>query len=184
MPYPLPVSFSKPVEFAFSDPNTYVLGPVSHDRTVSMSVDPTNAQNVAVSGWTSLKDNTGIEGVWLTQDGGKTFADITGDLANATGVCANRKQCGKWRPSAVLVLPVPQATVVLVGTVSGVFGAALKQGQPITWTRVGGCSDLPLVLVGGLSYETTSDTVVAGTMGRGVFILPKAAEKLKATLKL
>ena len=33
--YPLPATFSRPVEFAFSSPNSYVLGPVSHDRTVA-----------------------------------------------------------------------------------------------------------------------------------------------------
>ena len=32
------------------------------------------------------------------------------------------------------------------------------------WQRLGGCADLPLVLVAGLSYEPLSDTVVAATM--------------------
>lgn len=183
--HPLPTPFAKPVEFAFSSPNEYVLGPVSHDRTVSMAVDPSDALTVAVSGWTRLADNSGAEGVWLTADGGKTFADITGDLANATGVCAGRAQCGKWRPSALLVLPLKApASVVLVGTVSGVFAAAVTPGKPTAWTRLGGCAELPLVLVGGLSYEPTSDTIVAATMGRGVYTISKATQRVRSALAM
>ena len=178
--FPLPVPFAKPIEFAFSSPNTYVLGPVSHDRTVSMAVAHSDAMTVAVSGWTSIADNSGVEGVWLTTDGGKTFADITGDLANATGVCANRAKCGKWRPSALLVIKVPGDTLVLVGTVSGVYASSQKSAG--AWKRLGGCADLPLVLVGGLSYEATSDTVVAATMGRGVFKMAKATQLIRAAL--
>ena len=50
------------------------------------------------------------------------------------------------------------------------------------WKRLGGCADLPLVLVGGLSYEPTSDTVVAGTMGRGVYKMTKATQLIRAAL--
>jgi hypothetical protein len=187
--YPLPATFSRPVEFAFSSPNSYVLGPVSHDRTVSVAVDPADALTVAVSGWTSLQDNSGVEGVWITTDGGKTFADVTGDLANATGVCDGRAKCGKWRPSALLLLPLskqnqPSYSALLVGTVSGVYATIVKGGAPSSWTRLGGCAQLPLVLVGGLSYEPTSDTVVAATMGRGVFTLPKASAMVAQALQL
>jgi len=170
----LPVAFAKPIEFGFSGPNTYILGPVSHDRTVSMAVDPSNAYTVAVSGWTSVDDNTGPEGVWLTMDGGKTFGEITGNLQAATGVCEGRSECGKWRPSALLVLPSAKfkgTPVVLVGTVSGVYAAVASKKSAIVWSRLGGCTQLPMVLVAGLSYEPSSDTVVAATMGRGVYAL-------------
>jgi len=151
-----------------------------------MAVDPSDARVVAVSGWTSIEDNDGIEGVWLTTNAGGSFVDVTANLANATGVCAGRARCGKWRPSALLVLPSAKvgATVVLVGTVSGVYAAAIKSGVPGAWVRLGGCSDLPLVLVGGLSYEATSDTVVVATMGRGVYLLSKASERVREALEL
>ena len=35
--HPLPTAFAAPIEFAFVNPSTYILGPVSHDRTVSPS---------------------------------------------------------------------------------------------------------------------------------------------------
>ena len=82
-----------------------------------MAVHPDDALTVAVSGWTSIKDNNGKEAVHLSMNGGKTFVDVTGDLSTSTGVCSKRAKCGKWRPSALLLLPgVSGATVLLVGT--------------------------------------------------------------------
>ena len=52
------------------------------------------------------------------------------------------------------------------------------------WTRLGGCAQLPLVLVAGLSYEPTSDTITAATMGRGVYALKKATDHVRAALSL
>ena len=49
--------------------------------------------------------------------------------------------------------------------------------------RLSGCPQLPLVLVGGLSYEPVSDTVVVATMGRGVYILPAASQLVVAALR-
>ena len=47
-----------------------------------------------------------------------------------------------------------------------------------------GCASFPLVLVGGLSYEPSSDTVVAATMGRGVRVVHKASDVVRAALGL
>ena len=181
----MPTAFSPPVIFAFTSPDTSVVGPVSHKRTVSLAVDPNDSSVVAVSGWTSLVDNKGKEVIHLTLDSGKTWLDITGDLTNSTGVCANRDVCGKWRPSALLMLPIASKTpVVLVGTVSGVFATVVKKGENVTWMRLGGCTELPLVLAAGLSYDAASDTVVVATMGRGVYILPTATALVRRALSL
>ena len=85
------------------------------------------------------------------------------------------------------MLPPAKGTtvpIVLVGTVSGVYAAAAPVSSPRAWTRLGGCSALPLVLVAGLSYEPTTDTVVAATMGRGVYILPGATERVRDAVGL
>ena len=50
------------------DDYEYVLGPTSHDKTVSLAVSPADAKIVAVTGWTSLENNDGPEGVWYTTD--------------------------------------------------------------------------------------------------------------------
>ena len=191
--YPLPVAFSRPIEFGYSSADTYVLGPISHDRTVSLAVSPSSASTAAVSGWTSLSDNTGVEGVWLTTDGGASFQEVTANLRAVTGVCDRRAQCGKWRPSALLLLPQPGGGhALLVGTVSGVY--ARRIGDPTNtsttafaaqsgpWQRLGACGKLPLVLVAGLSHEPSSDTLVAATMGRGVYALRNATEAVARAL--
>ena len=185
----LPVTFAKPVELSFWAPNSYILGPLSHKRTVSLAVDPKDSATVAVSGWTSVETNDSPEAVYVTRDAGASWLEVTGNLAAATGVCANRDRCGKWRPSALLMLPLNEKGVaLLVGTVAGVFAAHLPNGKEaaepaaISWVRVGSCAQLPLALVAGLSYEATSDAVTAATMGRGVYILPKASQVVLAAL--
>ena len=78
-----------------------------------------------------------------------------------------------------LLLPTKKGTALLVGTVNGIFvswpevdtASGDGSGGMNRWTRLGTCEDLPLVLVMGISYEPTSDTLVAATMGRGVYVL-------------
>lgn len=179
----LPVEFARPVEFGFWDHENYILGPVSHGRTVSLAVSSDDAALVAVSGWTTIRDNEGAEGVWLSADAGASFLDVTGDLQSATGVCNGRIACGKWRPSALLLLPLTKGHALLAGTVSGVFAAVVPTGAvAVKWSRLGACTELPLALVAGLSHEPLTDTVVAATMGRGVFTLPQASRAIATAL--
>lgn len=49
----LPTVFAAPITFSFDASGNYALGPISHDRTVSLAVSPADSQVVAVSGWTS-----------------------------------------------------------------------------------------------------------------------------------
>ena len=186
----LPTAFAAPIEFAFSSANTYILGPVSHDRTVSLAVSPVDSSLVAVTGWTSIADNKGTEGIWLTRNAAgaaSDFEDVTANLRNTTSVCSGRGQCGKWRPSALLLLPAHADSgqlighSLLVGTISGVYALRISSGahgeRPRVmgaWSRLGTCSQIPLVLVAGLSHEPESDTLVAATMGRGVYVLHNA----------
>ena len=155
-----------------------MLGPLTHARTVSLAVSPADSSLLAVAGWTSLVDNRGAERVWLSPDGGASFADVTADLRAATGTI------GQWRPSALLLLPLPAkgTTALLVGTINGVFArsATAADGE---WSRLGSCDELPLVMVAGLSHEPKDDTLVVATMGRGVYVVhgaTRALEKLVA----
>lgn len=182
---PLPTRFAAPIIFEYrrdaeGDYN-YVLGPTSHDRTVSLAVSPADSSLVAVTGWTSVINNEGPEAVWLSHDAGATWTDVTANLRQAT------KVVGAIRPSALLLLPLDKAgtkTALLVGTATGVFVTSAEKGSAAaSWQRLGACSDLPLVLVAGLSHEPLDDTLVAATMGRGVYIVHKATDVLAATLR-
>ena len=147
-----------------------LIGPVSHGQTVFLAVHPADSSTAAVTGWSSVIDNAaGQDSVWLTSDAGRTWTDVTGDLVAATGTV------GRPRPSGLLLL----GDALLVGTVSGVYVSYPKAGHPVAWSRLGLCSDLPLVLVMGLSHEPSSDTLVAATMGRGIYTLPNATNALK-----
>ena len=74
----------------------------------------------------------------------------------------------------------PAHAALLVGTVSGVFVLHPDEKQ---WVRLGDCTAFPLVLVAGLSYQELSDTVVAATMGRGVYVIHGASHALAAALE-
>ena len=66
----------------------------------------------------------------------------------------------------------------------GVLATLVKPNgnAPSDYVRLGGCMDLPLVLVGGLSHEPTSYTLVAATVGRGVYTLFGASDKVAKLL--
>ena len=173
----LPVAFAEPLILGFDSNNQLVLGPVSHGSTVSLAVSPADGATVAIGGRPSIKTNGGEESIWLSSSSGKSWTNITGDFGKQVGAT------GQPRPSALLLLPVGKScTVVLVGTVSGVYvssTAAAKRGR---WSRLGkflkGKAFFPRVLVMGLSHEPSSDTLVAATMGRGVYVAHNASAAL------
>ena len=165
----LPTTFTEPSILAYTAAGDPLIGPVSHGQTVFLAVHPGDSSTSAVTGWSSVRDNAaGADSVWLTTDAGDTWMDATGDLAAATATV------GRARPSGLLLL----GDALLVGTVAGVFVSHPEAGSPVKWSRLGLCSDLPLVLVMGLSHEAGSDTLVAATMGRGIYVLANATQAL------
>ena len=93
--HPLPVRFAKPVtlEYDPAQQGARILGPVTHGRTVSLTVSPSNSDIVAVTGWPSVSNNAGDEVVFLTQDGGHTWTNVTGNLRDASGVVGKVRIC-------------------------------------------------------------------------------------------
>ena len=109
------------------------------------------------------------EQVWVSYDAGESWNDETYDLRAATGAI------GQIRPSALLFVPVSDGLALLVGASNGVYVQKKK-----SWTRLGACSELPQVLVAGLSYE--ADVLVAATMGRGVYVMHNVSSVLDKVL--
>ena len=56
------------------------------------------------------------------------------------------------------------------------MGAGSAETQ--RWKRFGDCAEFPIVLTAALSYEHYSDSLVAATMGRGVYVLRGAKDAL------
>lgn len=178
---PLPAVFAVPVTLSYDPTNdgARILGPLSHGATVSMSVSPANSDVITVTGWPSVLTNLGQEQVFVTADGGQTWINATGNMREASGVT------GKVRPGGLLVVDLEANSdiALLVSTTNGVLVSSLGGWVKGTgaWTRLGTCTDFPIVLNAGLSYEHYSDTLVAATMGRGVYTLHSTkAELLKA----
>jgi len=184
----LPVSFAAPVTLEYDNFNigVRILGPLTHARTVSMAVSPSDSRIVAVTGWPSVDNNSGDEVIFVTMDAGKTWHNITGNLRTASGVS------GKVRPSGMLLLDLPLqedgrlTLALLVGTSNGIFVSflsedlvtATREPDHQKWTRLGTCKEFPIVLTADIDYEPTSDRLVAATYGRGIYILKGAKKKL------
>lgn len=185
----LPCTFASPVPMEFdSQTGARILGPVTHGRTVSLSVSPADSNIIAVTGWTSVLDNEGAENVWVTTDGGVTWQNITSNLREATGVV------GKVRPGGLLIVDLLEnnARAVLVGTSNGVQLAFLKGSSEdrasfafdlsqVTWKRFGSEDEFPIVLTAKITHEVYSDTLVAATFGRGIYVIKNAAKKALLT---
>lgn len=56
---PLPTTYAVPVTLPYDASNNgaRILGPLTHGRTVSMSVSPKDSNVIAITGWTSIREN-------------------------------------------------------------------------------------------------------------------------------
>ena len=193
------VRFATPLILHY-DPATHqpIIGPVSHGKTVSLAASLSDSLTLAVTGRPDVLGNGGDESVWLSRDGGLSWLNATGNLLAAT------QTVGRPRPSALALIDLEvdldededavedgeggggggkrktqKTSALLVGTVSGVF-FSWTDGQSLgQWSRLGTCAELPLVLTLGLSYEPSSDTLVAATFGRGVYVMHQATQALQ-----
>ena len=112
-------------------------------------IDPADVDHVLVT-YSGFRAGSDAAHVFETTDGGATWADISGNLPNS--------------PVNDLLLLGEQ---MVVGTDIGVF-ASSDGGQ--TWLGAG--DGLPMVPVMDLAYQKATNTVVAGTFGRGLWRLP------------
>lgn len=97
-------------------------------------------------------------GVWETNDMGSAWTNRTGNLANVN-------------LRTVEYLDLAAGDVVLVGGDGGVF--RMLANNPAEWTRLG--ENLPRAVTYDLHYDPTDDVLLAGTLGRGAWIIPNAS---------
>lgn len=108
--------------------------------------------------------------VSMTSDAGTSWTDITGDLLSFTS---------DFRTLSFVSTALFDA--IVVGTGSGVYFSPLTSFGTIgSWVNLG--ANLPNAIVYDMEYDSTDDVLVAGTMGRGSWILNDAAEMLMTTL--
>ena len=118
---------------------------------IDMSIDPTDPNTVFVIDTTT---------VYLTENAGGSWTDITGNLLSLAP--------GALR--SVAHIRNASGEAVAVGANSGVFVALANSGFR-SWSLLG--SGFPKALAYDLEYVRTRDLLVAGTLGRGTWLLPQ-----------
>ena len=109
--------------------------------------------------------------IFASTNGGATWTDVT---TNLTSISA-----ADFRSVEYVRGPVDDALVV--GTSSGAFYVKVSSlGTATSWNRVGG--NLPNVVVYDLDYDAVDNVLVAGTFGRGAWLVNNVTFNLGLTL--
>jgi hypothetical protein len=95
--------------------------------------------------------------LWRTTDTGTTFQDVTGTLSDVGALRSLEYFAGG------------NGEYLLVGADAGVFIASL--GAFNSWKELG--DNLPNAPVYDMTYDAIDDVLVAGTLGRGAWTIPK-----------
>ena len=121
----------------------------------ALSIDPNDWRRAFVA------DANGQ--IWMTTDGGTTFSNITA----SGGSTLTQMTAG---PTSSAFAPGQTTGTLYIGTQDGVYDLAIPNGSApsAAWQRYG--QGLPQVPVYSLKYVAGQQLLVAGTMGRGVFI--------------
>jgi autotransporter-associated beta strand protein len=127
-------------------------------------VDPSNSNVVYVVN--SGPSGMGIGRVFQSTDGGLSW-NVIGGMTGTDGL----PDVPAWK----LVID-PRSGSLYVGTDQGVY--TLSSAASSTWTLVG--TGLPQVQVKDLFLDSTTNTLVAGTYGRGVWSVPLSSTQVNA----
>ena len=121
----------------------------------SLAVDPANALRVIAT-----FSNYSIKSIWLTENGGTTWADISGNLEQFADGTGNG-------PSVRWMDIVGKNNVYLVGTSTGLYSTKIINGLATVWTQV----DPSILGVSVVEQVRSRDdgVVVVGTHGNGLF---------------
>jgi hypothetical protein len=151
-----------------------IVGGVAEGAVTGLVVNPNDWRNALV---TDVNNN-----VWMTTDMGNTWALVTGTGAAVT-FSTSGALSGVGTIHGIQFVPGPAGTTgddsVVVGTDTGVYrmfttlGAV--NGLTGQWNFLGaapgtsGFTTLPNTIVTSINYSPINDTLVVGTLGRGVW---------------
>lgn len=125
---------------------------------IDVWVDPADADNVII-----VFSNYGIPSVFVTDNGGINWYDISGNLEEFPDGSGNG-------PSfrTVDVLKVNGESIVFVGTSVGLFSATELNGQSTVWNYEG-ANTIGNVVVYSLETRSLDGSVFAATHGSGIY---------------
>ena len=121
----------------------------------SLAVDPANAMRVIAT-----FSNYSIKSIWLTENGGTTWTDISGNLEQFADGTGNG-------PSVRWMDIVGNNNAYLVGTSTGLYSTKVLNGLSTVWAQV----DPSILGVAVVEQVRSRDDglVVVGTHGNGLF---------------
>jgi hypothetical protein len=123
-------------------------------KVISFAVDPQNYRQLYV-----MDDQTRI---WASSDEGTSWTELTRNLPRLTPPTVGQ---------AIEIYSTPSApdAVLMAGGLTGVFEMPNPSSPGAKWSVLG--DGLPHALVLDLHYDYTDNVLVAGTLGRGAWML-------------
>lgn len=107
--------------------------------------------------------NYSVKSVYYTPDSGTTWQDISGNLEQFSDGSGNGPSvhCGA-------ILPLPDGTLYLVGTSTGLYATENIQGASTIWTHLAN-NTIGYNVVETMVFRKTDGLFVVGTHGNGIF---------------
>lgn len=127
--------------------------------TVScIAIDPTNADNIMV-----VFSNYGIPSLFFSDNGGTTWANISGNLEENPDGTGAGPSC-RWAEIA----HTASGPIYLVGTSTGLYSTTSLQGNNTTWVQEGSTS-IGNAVVSMVRARQSDGFVAVATHGNGIF---------------
>ena len=123
----------------------------------SIAINPNDGNEILV-----ILSNYNIIGLYHSDDGGKTYEAIEGNLKGDVQYPGPSLRSGS-------ILPTTEKTIYLVGTSTGLYSTMDIDGHNTLWTKEGE-ANIGNVVVSHVTSRTSDGKIAAGTHGRGVFI--------------
>lgn len=125
----------------------------------SISIDPTNADNVMVT-----FSNYLVPSIFFSDDGGQTFTDVSGNLEENPDGSGNGPSI-RW----ARVVPIEDDSYqYYVGTSVGLFSTRTLNGSSTIWAQEG-ANVIGNVVVPMIDYRRSDGRIVAATHGNGLY---------------
>lgn len=125
----------------------------------SIAVDPTTANRVMVA-----FSNYGVRSIFLTEDGGQSFQDVSGNLEENPDGSGNGPSV-RW----VNIVPKSEGGVeYFVGTSTGLYSALLVDGEATNWQQESP-DGIGNSVVNMMDYRRVDGKAVVATHGNGLF---------------
>ncbi|MFT4537276.1 MAG: hypothetical protein ACI9P5_004657 [Saprospiraceae bacterium] len=126
---------------------------------VCISVDPNNADNIAV-----VYSNYNIPSIFFSDNGGNTFTDVGGNLEENSDGTGNGPSI-RWAE----IIPMNDGSYMyFIGTSVGLYSTNILNGASTVWIKEGN-ETIGNAVIRMIDYRSSDGKLVIATHGNGVF---------------